>query len=64
MYNETNTNFIPRARGANEISMQVRETERKMALLHVLSHSQPQESEGGIVRRTARRIATLMANLF
>jgi hypothetical protein len=64
MYNDLNNYNTPRAQGANEISLQVRETEKRLALQRFLSSDGDQPGSENVFQRTARRIATVMASLF
>jgi hypothetical protein len=64
MYNELNAHNTPRAHGANEINLQVRETEKNLALIHTFSREGFKSGGENVLQRAAHRIATVMASLF
>lgn len=64
MFNDLNTNQPHQPHRAYEIELQVREMDKKMALMNSFYHNNSTGGENGIVRKTAKRIASLIAALF
>lgn len=64
MYEDLNTNNTYHAHQAFEIDLHVREMEKKMALMNALNRIHSTGGGNGIFRRTAKRIASLIAALF
>lgn len=64
MYTDYNINETHHAHRAHEIDLRVRETEKKIALMNARNRGDSTGSASGILRKTAKRIATLVAGLF